>query len=136
MDESVGFGFMAVCAVSGSMVLLVHHVHKHLFSNFMKKIEFEMGGVLRPRPQHNPTVSEQKHEKKLRFCEDASPKNKNDRKKVTRAVMEKERKVLVSEDVHQKWRGGPRLEDIMPPNRAVLYKGIMKYRTRMGKFGF
>ena len=45
------FGLMAVFAVSGSMVFLVHQVHKRLLSNFMKKFEFEMGGngILCPR---------------------------------------------------------------------------------------
>ncbi|XP_028784929.1 uncharacterized protein LOC114740851 [Neltuma alba] len=141
MEESLGLGFMAVCAVSGSMVLLVHHVHKHLFSNFMKKFEFEMGGLLRPHnahPKHN--LSEHRHEKKLRFCEGASSKSRNDRRKATRTgtsweAMDMGRMVLVREG-GPTWRSGPRLEDIMPPNRAVLYKGIMKYRTRLGKFGF
>ena len=42
-SSSVGAGFMAVFAVSGSVVLLAHQVHKRLLSNFMKKIEFELG---------------------------------------------------------------------------------------------
>ena len=33
---------MAVFAVSGSMVLLAHQVHKRILSNFMKKFEFEI----------------------------------------------------------------------------------------------
>lgn len=41
-------GLMAVFAVSGSMVLLAHQVHKRILSNFMKKFEFEMGGIIYP----------------------------------------------------------------------------------------
>lgn len=44
----MGFGMMAVFAVSGSMVFLVHQVHKCMLSNFMKKFEFEMGKYLIP----------------------------------------------------------------------------------------
>lgn len=47
------FGLMAVFAVSGSMVFLVHQVHKRILSNFMKKFEFEMGGMLYPRGHKN-----------------------------------------------------------------------------------
>ena len=44
MEGSVGVGFMAVFAVSGSVVFIAREVHKHLLSEFMKKIEFELGG--------------------------------------------------------------------------------------------
>ncbi|KAI9121896.1 hypothetical protein K1719_006585 [Acacia pycnantha] len=142
MEESLGLGLMAVCAVSGSMMLLVHHVHKHLFSNFMKDFEFQMGGFL--RPHHNAhrkhNLCGHKHQKKLRFCEVALEKTKNCGRKATKpgrreATVDMERMALVREGV-QKYRSGPRLEDMMPPNRAVLYKGLIKYRTRMGKSGF
>jgi hypothetical protein len=43
------FGLMAVFAVSGSMVLLAHQVHKRILSNFMKKFEFEMSGIIYPK---------------------------------------------------------------------------------------
>jgi hypothetical protein len=42
MENSIRFGVMAVFAVSGSMVLLAHQVHKRILSNFMKKFEFEI----------------------------------------------------------------------------------------------
>ncbi|KAK4272651.1 hypothetical protein QN277_021173 [Acacia crassicarpa] len=135
MEESLGLGLMAVCAVSGSMMLLVHHVHKHLFSNFMKDFEFQMGGFL--RPHHNAHRKHNhgghKHQKKLRFCEVAGRKaTKPGRREAT---VDMERMALLREGV-QEYRSGPRLEDMMNPNRAVLYEGIIKYRTRMGKFGF
>lgn len=44
MDNcSMGAGFIAVFAVSGSVVLLAHQLHKRLLSDFMKKMEFELG---------------------------------------------------------------------------------------------
>lgn len=46
MENSIGVGFMAVFAVSGSVVLLAHQVNKRLLSHFMKDIEFELGGFL------------------------------------------------------------------------------------------
>ena len=46
MMSSMGVGFMAVFAVSGSVVLLVHQVHKRLLSDFMKKFESEFGTIL------------------------------------------------------------------------------------------
>lgn len=46
-------GFMAVFAVSGSMVFLVHQVHKRILSNFMKKFEFEVNGISYPQHQKN-----------------------------------------------------------------------------------
>ncbi|XVF76033.1 hypothetical protein PTKIN_Ptkin13bG0235000 [Pterospermum kingtungense] len=44
MEGSVGVGFMAVFAVSGSVVFIAREVHKRLLSDFMKKIELELGG--------------------------------------------------------------------------------------------
>lgn len=44
MEGSVGAGFMAVFAVSGSVVFIAREVHKRLLSDFMKKIESELGG--------------------------------------------------------------------------------------------
>lgn len=51
MESSMRFGLMAVFAVSGSMVFLAHQVHKRILSNFMKKFEFEMDGILYQRNQ-------------------------------------------------------------------------------------
>lgn len=43
MGISVRVGFMAVFAISGSVVLLAHQVHKRLLSDFMKRVESELG---------------------------------------------------------------------------------------------
>ncbi|MCL7037031.1 hypothetical protein MKW94_009647 [Papaver nudicaule] len=41
MESSVGF--MTVFAVSGSVVLVALQAHKRLLSDFMKKVELELG---------------------------------------------------------------------------------------------
>lgn len=44
MASSNGVGLMAVvAAVSGSVVLVAIQVHKRLVSEFLKKLEFELG---------------------------------------------------------------------------------------------
>ena len=44
-SAGIGVGFMAVFAVSGSAVLIALQLHKRLLSDFMKKIESEIGGM-------------------------------------------------------------------------------------------
>ncbi|XP_073223060.1 uncharacterized protein [Cicer arietinum] len=57
MENSIGFECLVVFVVSGSMVILAHQVHKHLFNNFMKKFDCEIRGL-------------RKHQtKKVRFAE-------------------------------------------------------------------
>lgn len=43
MENSLGSAFMAVFAVSGSVVLLAMKVHQHLLSNFINKLELQIG---------------------------------------------------------------------------------------------
>lgn len=43
MDNEALTGFMTVFAVSGSVVILAHQFHKRLLSDFMNKMEFELG---------------------------------------------------------------------------------------------
>jgi hypothetical protein len=45
MPGSMGLGFMAAFAVSGSVVLIARQVHKRLLSDFMKKMEVELAGM-------------------------------------------------------------------------------------------
>ena len=51
MDDSMGAGLMAVIAVSGSIVFLSLQVHKRLLSDFMHKIEFELGSLFMLRAE-------------------------------------------------------------------------------------
>ncbi|XP_070021514.1 uncharacterized protein [Nicotiana sylvestris] len=39
MEKSLGSAFVAVFAVSGSVILLAMRVHKHLLSDFMNKLQ-------------------------------------------------------------------------------------------------
>ncbi|KAG2683168.1 hypothetical protein I3843_10G020300 [Carya illinoinensis] len=68
MEGSVGVGFMAVFAVSGSVVLLVHQVHKRLLSDFMKKVESELGSGKR-----------RANKKKVRFADDVKEPSSNNK---------------------------------------------------------
>lgn len=52
-NNSMRLGLMVVVAVSGSMVFVVHQVHKRLLSNFMEEFEFEMGGISYEHNQKN-----------------------------------------------------------------------------------
>ncbi|KAE9585334.1 hypothetical protein Lal_00017842 [Lupinus albus] len=136
MDKSVIFGFMAVFAVSGSMVLLANQVHKHILSNFMKKFEFEIGGVVCKHGKQKLGGCKKHHaNKKVRFEKEVFElplEKKGYNKKVTRAQKVKDDKVLIMKK-NQKWESGSKLEDIMPLNRVVLYREIMKYRTIKGR---
>ncbi|CAL0326693.1 unnamed protein product [Lupinus luteus] len=139
MDSLVRFGLMAVFVVSGSMVLLAHQVHKHIFSNFMKQFEFEMGGVAYKHGNKKLGGGKKHHaNKKVRFEKEVlefSLEKKGYNRKVTSAQKVKDDKVLVMKNI-QKCKSGPKLEDTMPPNRAVLYREIMKYRTIRGSLNF
>jgi hypothetical protein len=57
-----------------------------------------------------------------------------DHRNVIRAQRVRAEQIWVMENVQ---KCGPKLEDTMPPNRAVLYRGLMKYRHRApGRFRF
>ena len=45
MAGYMGMGIMAAFAVSGSVVLIACQLHKRLLSDFMKQMEFELGGT-------------------------------------------------------------------------------------------
>ncbi|XP_062109775.1 uncharacterized protein LOC133821591 isoform X2 [Humulus lupulus] len=100
MESSMGVGFMAVFAVTGSVVLLAHQIHKRVLSDFMKDIEFELG--LRKRSLEIEDVVE------------PSSNNKEYRKK----QMEKR--------AHHHNHQHPKAD--MPINRQVLYRGIIDYK--------
>ncbi|KAF7145566.1 hypothetical protein RHSIM_Rhsim04G0135100 [Rhododendron simsii] len=118
MDNcSMGAGFIAVFAVSGSVVLLAHQLHKRLLSDFMKKMEFEL------------VASPKCHSKKVRFSEDIvvlelSSKNK--------WYLEKHPSKLADQNSMITSLTAEKELGSMPLNRQVLYKGILKYRTNKG----
>jgi len=120
MDNySMGAGFVAVFAVSGSVVLLAHQLHKRLLSEFMKKIEFELVG------------SHKDNSKKVRFSDEVvelSSKNKGHREKHLSKPGADVDKSSTTSLAAEKELG------CMPLNRQILYKGIIKYRTHKGKY--
>ncbi|KAI3443347.1 hypothetical protein Pfo_000012 [Paulownia fortunei] len=114
MDNSLKTGFMAVFAVSGSVVFLAMHAHKRLLSNFMKKMEFEIKnstGAVKDEPK-----------KKVRFADD-----------VAESTAEKAygRKHLSRPAAGSSRNNGETLE-AMPQNWQVMYKGILQHRNLRG----
>ncbi|KAL6336151.1 hypothetical protein AAG906_011033 [Vitis piasezkii] len=112
-SAGIGVGFMAVFAVSGSAVLIALQLHKRLLSDFMKKIESEIGGS-----------GNYQAKKKVRFAEtvvEPSSNNKEYRLKHTAKAAR---------------AGGvasmKKMEDTMPLNRRILYKGIIEYKALRG----
>ncbi|KAL9425487.1 hypothetical protein AB3S75_032446 [Citrus x aurantiifolia] len=101
MGASMGMGFMAVFAVSGSVVLVASQVHKRLLSDFMKRIESEICGP------------EKYHEKKrVRFADDVVEPSGNNKEYRKRNSMSKADEFVK-----------------MPLNRQILYKGMIQNRT-------
>ncbi|XP_027364282.1 uncharacterized protein LOC113871388 [Abrus precatorius] len=122
MGSSMRVELMTIFAVSGSTVLLVHQVHKHLFNNLIKKFEFEIRGSMK-----------HKAKKKVRFAKDVMElpmENKSDCTNVTKAQQVEDEKGVVMHD--KNWKTEQNLKDVMPPNRVVLYREIMKYRNLKG----
>ncbi|KAB5519595.1 hypothetical protein DKX38_023914 [Salix brachista] len=114
MAGSMGLGFMAAFAVSGSVVLIARQVHKRLLSDFMKKMELELAGSRRSCQDR----------KKVRFADDVmepSSNNKEYRKRhLVKITTEGNDEVL-----HRSCDGGKLLE-AMPLNRRDLYEAVMK----------
>ncbi|KAF5473975.1 hypothetical protein F2P56_005921 [Juglans regia] len=88
MGISVRVGFMAVFAVSGSVVLLAHQVHKRLLSDFMKKVESELGTTTRVLHSHAKKLKKVESElgsekyqakKKVRFADDVKEPSSNNK---------------------------------------------------------
>ncbi|EYU18149.1 hypothetical protein ABFS82_10G064200 [Erythranthe guttata] len=116
MDNSLKAGFMAVFAVSGSVVFLSMQAHKRLLSNFFKKMEFEIN--------HNSStghVNKDEPKKKVRFSDDVAapppPPPKACGKKHPRRPSARPGRDC-----------GENLE-AMPQNWQVMYKGILQYRN-------
>ncbi|PIA54218.1 hypothetical protein AQUCO_00900636v1 [Aquilegia coerulea] len=121
MEASKGVGFMAVFAVSGSVVLLSLQLHKRLLSDFMKKVESELGGVEKVSPK-----------RKVRFAEDVVEPSSNNKEYRMRhssrlgAICDKAQAVANIAEQEDKMKCN------MPPNRRALYEGVLRYRALKG----
>ncbi|CAN4118728.1 unnamed protein product [Withania somnifera] len=96
MENSLGSAFVAVFAVSGSVVLLAMKVHKHLLSDFMNKLEFE--------------IDKNEAKKKVLFS--------------TKVVELGSQNKDKSDDYSSRKKKDESLKS-MPLNRQLLYKGIL-----------
>ncbi|KAF2289587.1 hypothetical protein GH714_037320 [Hevea brasiliensis] len=116
MTSSMGLGFMAAFAVSGSVVLIARQVHKRLVSDFMKKIEFELMGSRRCQAK-----------KRVRFAEDViEPSSNNKQYRDRHLARTTEGRQMTNRSCSTK------VMEAMPVNRQILYKGILEYRTHKG----
>ncbi|CAA3012684.1 uncharacterized protein LOC111378777 [Olea europaea var. sylvestris] len=112
MENSLGTGFMAVFAVSGSVVFIAMQLHKRLLSDFMKKIEFEIGTAAE-------YGKDQVRKKKVRFSDEVVELSWNDEERSKKHLS----KPAQNEDENL---------EAMPRNWQVLYKGILKNRNVKG----
>ncbi|XP_059281509.1 uncharacterized protein LOC132035253 [Lycium ferocissimum] len=101
-NSSMGAGIMAVFAVSGGVVLLALKVHKHLLSDFMEKIEFEI------------RVEKDQQKKKVKFSN-----------QVVKLGPQFDKDV----DHNPKRRNNPKSFESMPLNWQALYKGILQHKA-------
>ncbi|KAL2229241.1 uncharacterized protein LOC105161695 [Sesamum indicum] len=117
MDSSLGTGFMAVFAASGSVVLLAMQVHKRLLSNFMKQMEFEF---------KNSTVGvKDEPKKKVRFADEETVADQRScgKKHMSRPA--------AAAGAAARYNNNENLEG-MPQNWQVMYKGILQCRNLRG----
>ncbi|KAI5318790.1 PREDICTED: transmembrane [Prunus dulcis] len=124
MDNSIGVGFMAVVAVSGSVVLLAHQVHKRLLSDFMKNIECEMGGLLDHHKKMASGSEKIQGKKCVRFAADVAEPSSNNK--------EYRKRRFAPTTKQAKEGNGNYKMDTMPLNRQALYKGIIEFKSLKG----
>nr|XP_016513857.1 PREDICTED: uncharacterized protein LOC107830743 isoform X1 [Nicotiana tabacum] len=111
MENSLGAEVVAVFAVSGSIVLLALKVHKHLLSDFMKKIEFE---IRLEKDQQKKKVKFSNEVMKLGALRKSEDVDNNPKKRFRQEISDSESM------------------ESMPLNRQALYKGILQYKALKG----
>ncbi|KAK4743336.1 hypothetical protein SAY87_001337 [Trapa incisa] len=104
MDHSPdGASLMAICAVSGSIALLALEAYRRLLSDFMKRMEHEIGG---------------------------SGKSSNRRRRV--GLKDEPTELDVPKEAGGGGRPEHPPLSSMPVNRQVLYRGMLHYRNIRG----
>ncbi|KAL1822456.1 hypothetical protein DCAR_0310269 [Daucus carota subsp. sativus] len=116
MDDSMGAGLMAVIAVSGSIVFLSLQVHKRLLSDFMHKIEFELGSGKDETKKRVSTSPLQMKNRKGEFYQIKNAKTVSCSSCGGSRVVKDYSKHGLME------------EGSMPRNWQALYKGMLQYR--------
>ncbi|KAK1389749.1 hypothetical protein POM88_017927 [Heracleum sosnowskyi] len=117
MDDSMGAGLVAVIVVSGSIVFLSLQVHKRLLSEFMEKIEFELGSG-KDETKKRVRFSSQQVENRDRQINEIESKKKGSSGGGSRSR-------VVIRDIQ---KHGQMEEGSMPGNWQALYKGILQHR--------
>ncbi|XP_073279077.1 uncharacterized protein [Primulina huaijiensis] len=113
MENSLGTGFMAVFAVSSSVVFLAIKAHKRLLSDFLKKMEFEI--------KHPLGEAKDAGKKKVRFSNDM----------VEYSATEKGYDDVLLSSIPTSEKNDENLE-AMPLNWQVMYKGILEHKNLRG----
>ncbi|PWA80686.1 hypothetical protein CTI12_AA194200 [Artemisia annua] len=111
MDNEALTGFMTVFAVSGSVVILAHQFHKRLLSDFMTKMEFELGS------------SKNSTKKKVRFFNDDLKILSTDKQDLKKLMPKVAMSALEYCGDNKKCRKK------MPLNWQVMYTGIINYKN-------
>ncbi|KAL0308228.1 UNVERIFIED_CONTAM: hypothetical protein Sradi_5765100 [Sesamum radiatum] len=107
MDSSSKTCFIAVVAVSGSVVYLAMQAHNRLLSNFINQIEFQIN-----TSSSGAAAVREEPKKKVRFAAEVAEMGYGGRAPAGR-------------------RNGENLE-AMPQNWQAMYKGILQQRNLRG----
>ncbi|XP_031473133.1 uncharacterized protein LOC116245748 [Nymphaea colorata] len=117
-----GVGFVAVMAVSGSILYAALRAHRQLVSDFKKRIEFEFS--VESSPEHGEPVK-----KRVTFADDtADPCSDGKEYRKRRSTVGKRR----GRRARNEEESGDRPVEIpadMPPNRMALYRGLREERA-------
>ncbi|KAI3979464.1 hypothetical protein MKX01_001656 [Papaver californicum] len=111
MENSVGL--MTVFAVSGSVVLFALQAHKRLLSDFMKKLELELGTAGLGKPSSNNKEYRRQQRSRLNIDRSSSSSSCNSQCQ------------MINPDEEE-------LESKMPQNRRALYQGILQSKILKG----
>ncbi|KAM7505083.1 hypothetical protein LguiB_003987 [Lonicera macranthoides] len=119
MDGSKGAGFMAVFAVSGSIVLLSLQFHKRLLSDFMKKIEFEL--------------EKDQPKKKVRFSDNVVELSLENKEYLLKKNVSNSGVLITAQNLEV---ADKKMRNTMPLNWQILYQGIIEHRKNTANWTY